>query len=62
MQHQRQRSTEDLVQETFLAAFKSIRKFQGDSEPKTWLFSILKNKISDYPKKRFKSVTVNQSQ
>lgn len=41
-------TAEDLVQETFLAAFHKMENFKGDSKPKTWLFSILKNKIVDY--------------
>lgn len=41
-------TAEDLVQETFLAAFNKIDTFQGKSQPKTWLFSILNNKIIDY--------------
>lgn len=47
-------SAEDLVQETFLAAFKAIDKFEGKSEPKTWLFSIMNNKIIDHHRKNFK--------
>src|SRR5689334_13627294 len=39
---------EDLVQETLLAALKSMDKFSGKSSEKTWLTSILKNKIIDY--------------
>ena len=39
---------EDLVQDTFLAAFHKIDGFQGKSQPKTWLFSILNNKVIDY--------------
>ena len=39
---------EDLVQDTFLAAFHNIDSFQGKSQPKTWLFSILNNKVIDY--------------
>lgn len=41
-------TAEDLVQETFLAAFHKIDTFQGKSQPKTWLFSILNNKVIDY--------------
>lgn len=33
----------DLTQETFLRALKSINKFRGDSELKTWLFRIAIN-------------------
>ncbi|MBS1634038.1 MAG: sigma-70 family RNA polymerase sigma factor, partial [Bacteroidetes bacterium] len=40
--------SEDLTQETFMAAFQSVDSFKGDSEPLTWLFSILKNKIAAY--------------
>ncbi len=41
-------TSEDLVQETFLAAVHSFQMFEGKSEPKTWLLSILKNKIADH--------------
>lgn len=43
-----QEAAEDLVQDTFLAAFNGYDQFQGNSNPKTWLFSILKRKIIDY--------------
>lgn len=46
---------EDLVQDTFLAAFQSMDKFEGKSEPKTWLFAILNNKIAAHFKKQFRS-------
>ena len=39
---------EDLVQDTFLAAYNKFDSFKGKSQPKTWLFSILNNKIVDY--------------
>src|SRR6056297_535668 len=42
----------DLVQETFLAAAEKIESFKGNSSPKTWLFSILNNKIVDYYRKK----------
>lgn len=53
---------EDLVQETFLAAFKAIEGFQEKSQPKTWLFSIMKNKVMDYHRRKFRDLTVNTSQ
>ena len=37
----------DLVQETFLGALESIEEFEGRSTEKTWLTSILRNKIFD---------------
>lgn len=41
-------TAEDLVQETFMAAYHKIESFEGKSQPKTWLFSILNHKIIDY--------------
>lgn len=43
---------EDLVQESFLSAYKSKDAFRGDSSEKTWLVSILNNKIIDYYRKK----------
>lgn len=48
-------TAEDLVQETFLSAFHKIDSFQGKSQPKTWLFSILNNKVIDYYRKSAKT-------
>jgi RNA polymerase sigma-70 factor (TIGR02943 family) len=42
---------EDLVQETFFAALKSMASFKGLSSERTWLFTILKFKIADYYRK-----------
>ena len=39
---------EDLVQETFIAAFAGFDSFQNKSNVKTWLTSILNNKIIDH--------------
>jgi RNA polymerase sigma-70 factor, ECF subfamily len=38
----------DVVQETCLSALQSKESFKGESELKTWLIAILKNKIIDY--------------
>jgi RNA polymerase sigma-70 factor (ECF subfamily) len=43
---------EDLVQETFLSALKSIGAFSGGAGIRTWLTTILKNKIIDYFRKQ----------
>lgn len=43
--------SEDLVQETFFAALKSMDNFKGLSSERTWLFTILKFKIADYYRK-----------
>jgi len=42
----------DLVQETFLAAVQARSGFRGESCLKTWLFGILRHKISDYFRER----------
>ena len=43
--------SQDLVQETFLAAAESIASFKNESQPKTWLYGILKNKIAEHYRK-----------
>jgi len=42
---------EDLVQETFLSAYKGRETYTGAASEKTWLMAILKNKIVDYYRK-----------
>ena len=42
---------EDLVQDTFFSAFKAKDNFEGKAAEKTWLVSILKNKIIDHYRK-----------
>src|SRR5438477_4563382 len=39
---------EDLVQDTFLAAFKARDRFTGQSSERTWLVGILRHKIYDH--------------
>lgn len=43
--------SEDLVQETFLAAAEGMTSFKNESQPKTWLYGILKNKIAEHYRK-----------
>lgn len=38
----------DILQETFIAAWKNSSSFKNESGEKTWLFSILKNKLMDH--------------
>ena len=40
-----QETAEDLVQETLLSAWRSKDRFEGRSSERTWLVSILRNKI-----------------
>lgn len=42
----------DLVQDTFLAGLQQLSKFEGKSNERTWLTSILKNKIADFYRKQ----------
>ncbi|MEA1786740.1 sigma-70 family RNA polymerase sigma factor [Arenibacter sp. GZD96] len=52
-------TSEDLVQETFLSAAKGFKNFKNNSNPKTWLFAILNNKIIDFYRSRAKSLQVD---
>lgn len=53
---------EDLVQDTFLAALKSIEKFRGDAHIRTYLIGILKNKIFDHYKRSNREETYEASE
>ncbi len=47
---------EDMVQEALLTAYRKRESFEGRSQIKTWLFSILRNRIIDWlrsEKRRF---------
>lgn len=39
---------QDLVQDTFTTALHKQSQFRGEASEKTWLFQILKNKITDH--------------
>lgn len=41
----------DLVQDTFLAAWRNHENFKGEISEKNWLYAILKNKIIDHFRK-----------
>ena len=47
---------EDLASEVFLDVVKSISTFRGESDIKTWLFSIARHKWLDYLKKKNRQV------
>ncbi|AWV98473.1 sigma-70 family RNA polymerase sigma factor [Arcticibacterium luteifluviistationis] len=49
----------DLIQDTFLSAYKNISGFRYESSPKTWLFSILNFKIIDYYREKKKIVAIS---
>jgi RNA polymerase sigma-70 factor (ECF subfamily) len=50
---------EDAVQESLLAALNARESFAGRSSAKTWVFSILRNKIIDTLRGRAKTVNVS---
>ena len=47
---------EDLASETFLEAVKSIARFRGDSDLKTWLFAIARHRWSACLRRKKRSV------
>jgi len=52
---------EDLVQDSFVSAFKARESFRGTASEKTWLTTILRNKIIDYYRKSSTKMQVNIS-
>jgi len=48
----------DIVQESFIKAYKSWEKFRGESAVSTWIFKITLNNSYDYLRKRQKEKTV----
>jgi len=50
---------EDAVQETLMAAFVNLHRFEHRSELKTWLFGILKNKIVDQIRQGGRELALN---
>lgn len=55
-------TAEDLVQDTLLSAYKAYDNYKPGSNPKTWLFTILNNKIIDYYRASNTSKSINQTQ
>jgi RNA polymerase sigma-70 factor (ECF subfamily) len=47
----------DLVQDTFLAAWRNHESFKGETSEKNWLYAILKNKIIDHFRKASNRLT-----
>ena len=53
---------EDIVQETFLSAWKARDSYKGEASEKSWLYTICKNKIIDYYRKKAKDIVQPMSQ
>ena len=52
---------EDLVQDTFLAAWKGRKRFRGDCTERTWLTGVLRNKIIDQYRSAARRPTVREA-
>ncbi len=48
--------SEDLASEVFLEVVKSIATFRGESDIKTWLFSVARHKWIDYLRKKNRQI------
>lgn len=48
----------DMVQETYLAAWRNMDEYEGRASVKNWLFVILKNKIIDHYRKTYSNVVM----
>lgn len=53
---------EDLVQDTFISAWKARERFRGDCTEKTFLTGILRNKIIDFYRSRGRKPSISASQ
>ena len=51
---------EDVAQETFVAAFRSLARFQFDAKFSTWLYRIAVNKCTDALRARRPTVSLDQ--
>lgn len=51
--------SEDLTSETFLSAIKSLPNFKGNSDIKTWLFSIARHKWYENLRKEKHDISEN---
>lgn len=52
---------EDLVQETFISAWKARTSYAGQSKPQTWLMGILRHKIFDHMRKQYREQLILES-
>lgn len=52
--------SEDLLSETFLAALTAIARFEGQSDLKTWLFSIARHKWYEHLRKQRPTVPLDE--
>lgn len=48
-------TAQDIVQDTFLSAWRAREGYKGEASEKNWLFTILRNKITDHYRKLSRS-------
>lgn len=58
----RREDAEDLVQETWLSALRSVASFDGRSSLRTWLTSILRRRMADYYRRDRKSANFDEDE
>jgi RNA polymerase sigma-70 factor (ECF subfamily) len=51
---------EDVVQEIFIAAVRSLKNFEQRSQFNTWLYTIVNRQIADFYRKRGRTIDGNQ--
>lgn len=49
-----EQDAQDIVQDVFIVAFESYESYKKESNPKTWLMGILKNKVADFYRKKYR--------
>ena len=54
--------SQNVVQETFLAALNAAKNYSGKSSERTWLTGILKHKIIDHMRKKYREKPVSNLQ
>ncbi|NCI46133.1 sigma-70 family RNA polymerase sigma factor [Sediminibacterium soli] len=53
---------QDIVQETFLSAWKAREGYKGEASEKNWLFAICRNKIIDHYRRKSTDIMVHIDQ
>ena len=53
---------EDIVQDTFLAAWENLDKFRGDSTLQNWILGIARHKVEDHYRKRLKETQLEDDE
>ncbi len=53
---QSEETARDIVQDTFLSAWKNRESYRGEASEKSWLYTICKNKITDHYRRAVRSL------